>query len=848
MQKITTTTKIPAKSVRSAFPLPTKAFYSLKTKSKPSTHKTDNISAAVQDFIGFRQVRGGLFFTSNGPVIGILEIIPINYYQRKILEQNIITDTFKGFFRIAPNNIHFKVRTEKADVSTIIRNIRMCNKDEQNPIVLKRMEEYIANIKHLQKKDTICRKFYVIFKYEGSSNDPNEIYRSMCETKRDIANIFIQMGHLIVNPDNYSACDVLYRFFNPKTMYKESLEQRISRLKADEEKYNLSVPKDQRRYLSDCDYIAPKGLNTKNPNYIIMDGQYHTYFALTDEGIPSLVNAGWLDIIQAGEGIDIDIISKKKVHDLTVDALEQYNRFNRVNAREKRGNQEKYESLSENIDNIAFITNRMRKMDEDLFDTIIIVTVRANTLQDMYSVRNSIIKSLRTKSIYVEECFLTAVNYFRMTMPFMYVDNAIFNRNKRNMLTSSMAGLYCFTSYELFDDHGYVIGSNVANNTLVSIDNYNTDRYSNPNIVIIGTPGSGKTYFQQMFGYRMRLTGVRNFFILPIKAYEYEPGCKNIGGSYIRLVPGSEDCINIMEIRPHPHVDSEDDGTGGFSLLSEKISSVIVFIQLLMDGYKMSSLERSKLVRVIYKLYERFGITDDNDSIWEDEENNVLKPMPILEDLANEIINCDELKNFHTVLFPFTDGNCQNMNGYTNVDLDNKYIVFDVNEKIVGKELLPAFLFIAYDCASSIAKEDLTEKVAIILDEVWKMMKIRECAEMVQEGIKTLRGYGGCLILSTQEIGDFIGDKEGFGASVLHTVCNILVLKINEAEFKAVSEIIDLDQSDESTISRFPPHGYGLLYSNKDKIIVDIRASETEDRLFCTDINKRKQMKKRAAG
>ena len=104
-----------------------------------------------------------------------------------------------------------------------------------------------------------------------------------------------------------------------------------------------------------------------------------------------------------------------------------------------------------------------------------------------------------------------------MVQPITYINNGIFRDNSRNMTNSSLAALYPFTSYEMFDPRGCCMGRTVRNTTLFSINNFDATRFPNPHIFIAGTSGSGKTYTELMLTSRMRMHGMRIVYILPLK-------------------------------------------------------------------------------------------------------------------------------------------------------------------------------------------------------------------------------------------------------------------------------------------------------------------------------------------
>ena len=103
----------------------------------------------------------------------------------------------------------------------------------------------------------------------------------------------------------------------------------------------------------------------------------------------------------------------------------------------------------------------------------------------------------------------------------------------------------------------------------------------------------------------------------------------------INLYPGGQDCINLMQIRPEAEINmkllDKDESIEKASLLSKKITSITVFIQLLMKEHKMTSLEINKLNSVITEIYKRFEITHDNDSIYRNKKLGItFKIVPLV--------------------------------------------------------------------------------------------------------------------------------------------------------------------------------------------------------------------------
>jgi type IV secretory pathway VirB4 component len=216
--------------------------------------------------------------------------------------------------------------------------------------------------------------------------------------------------------------------------------------------------------------------------------------------------------------------------------------------------------------------------------------------------------------------------------------------------------------------------------------------------------------------------------------------------------------------------------------------------------------------------------------------------MPILQDLNDALREDPVLSRVKDVLSPYMYGGMfSNFNGPTNVNLNNQFLVFDVDKTSINEDYLPAMMYIAFDCCYDLAKQSLMHKDAIFMDEVWLMMQNDDCAKQVKEMVKIIRGYGSCTVLATQDIGDFLRSNNGLGESILADSKIKFFLRIEDMEINNIARVVDINNNDKANFKKFPPHGRALLMSDKDKILIDMISSESELRTYTTDVNLRKK-------
>lgn len=792
---------------------------------------------------------------AGGGYIKIVEVNPINFLLLSPDERADIITNFYQWLKIAPAHLQFHMTTSKTNVDGLISSILKRTADETDPIVLKRRDAYIEKIKNLSASDSLSKHFYISYRYEGGddgiSDDIKEIAETMYQTQGYIRYYLGKSGNSLIeyDDDNMFLAELIYDELNPNSCRTEPFEQRVSRVATDYQSYMYSS---NREFVLDeipiQDYLATRGIINKSSKYIIRDGIFETHLYIKSDGYRHSVFSAWMEeFTNFGDGVSVNIYATKLNRQKMIDAAGRTTRIKSSEARDSNVREDDQDMYMSSAANSKFVQQQLRDENEDLYDVAIMLTIRAVTLKKLMSQKNNIKRLLRSKDYFVEETRNYNEEATYMSFPLLMVNKHIFQKAKRNMLTSSLASTYFFTAFELYDNDGILLGLNGVNSSLAVPNPFNSKIYKNGNMAITGTSGMGKTYLLQQLGYALRVSGVRVYYILPYKGHEYYKACKEINGEFITLAPGAKTCINIMAIRPQAEVDTslvEDDGYLQESALSKKVHQIITFVQLLKPKEEMTDMEETQLNIILTQLYERFGITDDNDSIWLNKEERLLKPMPIIGDLYDDCMNDEILHDRVAVaLRPFVEGTCKNMNGQTNVNLDNKYIIFDVSN--AGKQFLPAFSFIAVDCSYDGVKADRTELCAMIMDEVWKMMVNIYCAEFVMEIYKIIRGYGGLAISATQDISDFLSFQGGvYGKKVISTSKIKFVLGAEKEELESLKNTVGLTDEEVKQLIKYD-RGQALMVSNGEKIPIFVKGTDEETEIFTTDPATLRRIKER---
>lgn len=237
---------------------------------------------------------------------------------------------------------------------------------------------------------------------------------------------------------------------------------------------------------------------------------------------------------------------------------------------------------------------------------------------------------------------------------------------QRGLTTSSTAIFIPFTTQELYQSgkESLYYGLNALSNNLIMVDR---KKLKNPNGLILGTPGSGKS-----FSAKREITNAflvtDDDIIVNDPEGEYSPLVNRLKGQVIKISPNSSQFINPMDINANY---SEEDNP-----LSLKADFILSLCELVVGGKEgLMPVEKTVIDRCVHKIYARYF------------ENPCPENMPILEDLYNALLQQDEKEAHHvaTALEIYVKGSLNLFNHRTNVNVNNRIVCYDIKE--LGKQM-----------------------------------------------------------------------------------------------------------------------------------------------------------------
>lgn len=798
----------------------------------------------AQKLVEIDEIKNGIVHTKDGRYVKIIEVTPINFHMRSNRERNLIISDFMSWIKIAPIKLQFKVFSLPADINNHIEGLNKDMERETNPRCRELQKDYLKLICNVGLTEGVTRRFFIIFEHEAFgmlSGDENTILRDMNACEQTIRNYIKQCGNKVVKHEDEDMFlyELFYSLYN-RVQY-QTLKQRLTSVLGE---YELAG-KQEEPSLEDilCPHYA-----LVDKDYLVMNNTFYKYFYIPSENYKSVVTAGWLaGVINAGEGIDVDLFFSKQEKTKIRNDIGRQLRINTANIKDTSDTNTDFENLNDAIQSGYYIKQAMAD-NEDFYYMNTLITVCGYSLEELEYKENYLVDLFNSQDMDIASCKFHMLDAFKMSLPLLKIAPSIYERSKRNVMTSGVASAYPFTSFEISDDNGILFGVNQQNNSLCVIDLFNSSKYKNANVSILGTSGAGKTFLLQTMALRMRMRDIQTFIIAPLKGHEFKRACTSIGGEYIKISPGSINSINVLEIRPQDKVaeallDLEDeyDIKKDDSILAKKLENLRAFFSLIIPD--MSYEEKQLVDNGLILTYKKAGITHDNESLLDtsvpqDGPIPVYKKMPILGDLLVSLkeLSDERTKRIELILERYVNGSAASFNRQTNVNLNNKYVVIDISE--FSEEMQPVGMFVALDYIYDKVKEDRTKKKAVFIDEAWKLIGAKSnalAANFVLEIFKIIRGYGGSAICATQDVNDFFAlDNGKFGKGIISNSKTKIILQLESTEAETVRDIFELSDREMMDIIRFE-RGTGLIITNSNNVQVRFVASLKEEELITTD-------------
>lgn len=825
---------------------------SAKEKKKKEKAPRQVVIESTQQNIPVASFSNGIVVTKDGRYVKIMEIIPRPFVLKSTEAQNKIFGDFMGMLKSGPVSMQFKMISAPTDLSQQINKLEENEALETSPMVKHFYEDYREKLLDTQR-GSVTRRYFIIFEYHGQGSGSlasrlaggganiTKAAKWLNDTANFLRQQLIGMDNSVVYCADMTEADmrnqeIFYTILNRGFGGREVPWQ--ARLAAVNDRYKAYyMGKDESDiYVPPLDNIAPLSLDFRDVHYMKVNDLYYKFFFIPGDGYPDYLYVGWLlNLINSCPAMDIDIFTDRYDSSDLNDKLRRAMGHSAADNAAASANTAAADASRRTYDAAAYLKLGIEQ-GYNVFDVSVLITVMGYSLQQVNDMSTYLIRTCNSVDITITELKGQNENAFLSSMPIAKLAPTIKERARRNMLTDGVATFYPWLTYSLIAPDGIYVGNDRNTNSMIVLDYWDRSLgIGNANVFMCGTSGAGKTFALLLQAIRAHLSRIPVYIIAPEKEDEFKRLTEKLNGQFIQVSPGSPNRINPMEIFQRDRQAEEDaqklNGSAyATSLLVDKVKALDTVIMMMTGPLDLE--ERNMLETAIYDTYEKFGITQDNASLWADEAHTRFKRMPIMSDLQQTLVEENAERKLIAALNTFTTGTFRSFNGQTNVDTSKDFLVFGLEHN--DDEALPKAVFLAMDFVWSKIKEDRRKKKFLMIDEWWRMAFNPLAANYSMEISKTIRAYSGGVLFATQQITDVL-QAESVGAGIIGNCDTKIVMKMtNKNDQNVIGDLLSLSSDERAGLGKFNP-GDALLISGPNHYSLHFEASDYEAMLCGTD-------------
>ena len=378
---------------------------------------------------------------------------------------------------------------------------------------------------------------------------------------------------------------------------------------------------------------------------------------------------------------------------------------------------------------------------------------------------------------------------------------------ERALTTSSTAIFIPFTTQELFQagPGALYYGLNALSNNLIMVDR---KRLKNPNGLILGTPGSGKSFAAKREITNAFLSTDDDIIVCDPEA-EYAALVERLHGQVIKISPTSTQFINPMDINANY---SEEDNP-----IALKSDFILSLCELVVGGKEgLLPVEKTVIDRCVHQIYQAYF------------QDPRPEKMPLLEDLYKALLEQEEKEAHHvaTALEIYVKGSLNLFNHRTNVDIDNRFVCYDIRE--LGKQLKKIGMLVVQDAVwGRVTTNRYAGKTTrFFIDEFHLLLREEQTAAYSVEIWKRFRKWGGAPTGITQNVKDLLASHEV--SNIFENSDFILMLNQAAGDRQILAKQLNISPHQLSYVTH-SGEGEGLLfYGNVILPFVDRFPQDTE--------------------
>ena len=457
------------------------------------------------------------------------------------------------------------------------------------------------------------------------------------------------------------------------------------------------------------------------------------------------------------------------------------------------------------LNDIEGLRDRLQQGTEKLFKFGLYITFFADSPKGLNEIENEIRALLETKMVYAKPAVFQQEQGFISTLPLEEDKLSVHN----SLNTGPLSSVFPFISSDLSDNKGVLYGINRHNNSLILFDRFSLE---NPNLLLFGVSGGGKSYFVKLEVLRSLMQDIEVIIIDPEKEYKYL--AETVGGSFIDVSLNAPYHLNPFDL-PIPRGDERP-----ADLLRSNIINLVGLMRIMLGG--LTPEEDAIMDKALTETYAARDITPDSDF--------KRAAPPVMHDLQTVLKSMTGGESLAIRLEKFVSGSYSGFfNQPTNIQLKKKLVVFSIRD--MEEELRPLAMYVILHYIWNIIRSELKKRI-LVVDEAWWMMQHEDAASFLFGIAKRCRKYYTGLTTVTQDVTDFMKSK--YGKSILTNSALQLLMKQSPAAIEVVKETFNLTDQEKYMLLE-SQIGEGIFFAGLKHVAIKVVASYTEDQIITTD-------------
>lgn len=563
------------------------------------------------------------------------------------------------------------------------------------------------------------------------------------------------------------------------------------------------------------DAIAPSGVTTQM-NHLVLGEQYAAVLTLTE--YPSELLPGWMsDLYYFGDDLDITFHIFPLPTQVALKALQKklIQLESTIRAQEHQQGMANPEDEAKR-DDAEQLQDALARGLTQVFQLSVYTAIYGDSRKDLKKKIRKVQNLFGMRMITTRNTTLEMMDGFHSVLP--EANDRIGTR--RNMDTEAVATVFPFAGGGVYQQEGLIYGDNRFTNDMVI---YNPWELSKFNTIVVGTTGGGKSMKEKReIALNRALYDTRVIVIDPNG--EYGAGALWLGGEVVEIGGPGSNFINPFDL---PACDDPEDAAGAYRKKVLFIHGLFDVMAQTRDGTTLSVEAHNSLDTAIHETYRRFKINED--------PNTHHKIPPLMQDLVAVLKDMNDPGAMDVVKYVemfVGKGTLAGMfNQHTTVDLDNRYVVFDILH--LDKQLWDPIMYMLMDFAWNDIISGEKQKTMMVVDEAWRLMKYERTGEFLADLSRQSRKFYTGLHIITQQLEDFVNSD--YGLTIIDMAGMKWIHKLEHQQLEPVIQGFKLTEQEGELIGKLDVGEALLVVEDGTHIAMRIHITPVEMKLFTTD-------------